>query len=375
MRRVASGILVACGLAVVVVSTACGGAEFTTALTTDGAATTESSRPPADEASAGSDATGDAGVDPGSPPDAGPRPLQDATTPGNGCPAGRGAAMVLVDSICIDSTEATSDEYNGFLLAGPPLAGQPASCSWNASYLPGNGWTFAASQGRLPIAYVNWCDAYAFCSWAGKRLCGKVGGGSATFSQFASNDNEHYLACSNGATRIYPYGNSFDPAACNDIAHDAGHVLPVGSLPACQGGVLTVRYVGERRRMARRLQRRRRARKTRASTGRAPSISAMSRAGPAATSPITTSAAASSPTSGYAAARRRAREPLGCRDRRRAELGLVEPDPEGALGGAKFVTTLGISVNCIRWLLVAVNFGHAESLPPFGSPFAAKRVQ
>jgi formylglycine-generating enzyme required for sulfatase activity len=237
MRRVASGILVACGLAVVALSTACGGEEFTTALAADGAATTESSRPPAGEASAGSDATADGGVDPGSPPDAGPRPPEDATTPANGCPAGRGAAMVLVDSICIDSTEARNDEYNDFLLAGPPLAGQPAACSWNASYLPGNGWTFAASQARLPIAYVNWCDAYAFCSWAGKRLCGKVGGGSANFSQFASKDNEHYLACSNAATRIYPYGNAFDPAACNDIAHDAGHVLPVGSLPACQGGV------------------------------------------------------------------------------------------------------------------------------------------
>jgi sulfatase modifying factor 1 len=145
--------------------------------------------------------------------------------------------MIRVDAFCIDSTEVTSAQYNEFLLAGPSLSGQPSECSWNGTYLPGSGWTFSPSQGTLPIANVDWCDAYAFCKWAGKRLCGKVGGGAADFSQFASPENEHYVACSNNATRIYPYGNTFNSAACNGVEADAGHVVPVGSLSACQGGV------------------------------------------------------------------------------------------------------------------------------------------
>lgn len=248
MRRLADCFLVASGLAWTAMSVACGGDSFTTGPGPDRDGAAESS-PAAGDGSTGpstdaagsleasSEASSEAGVDAGSRPDADAGAPGDASMQDGGCPAGRGPAMVRVDGFCIDETEVTTAQYNEFLLAGPALTGQPAECSWNTSYLPGNGWVFTPAEATLPIANVNWCDAHAFCKWAGKRLCGKLGGGSADFSQFASSDNEHYLACSNVATRVYPYGNAFDPTACNGPERDAGQALPVGSLAGCQGGV------------------------------------------------------------------------------------------------------------------------------------------
>ncbi len=248
MRRLASCLLVAPWLALTAMGAACGGDSFTaeSGADRDGAAEAslmagDGSTGPSTDGASGLEASSEAAVDAGPRPDADAH--ADAGAPGDasgqntGCPAGRGPAMVLVDGFCIDATEVTSAQYNAFLLSGPSLTGQPAECSWNTSYLPGNGWVFAAAQGTWPIANVNWCDALAFCKWAGKRLCGKLGGGSADFSQFAASDNEHYLACSDISTRVYPYGNAFDPTACNGPERDAGHVLPVGSLAGCQGGV------------------------------------------------------------------------------------------------------------------------------------------
>jgi len=92
----------------------------------------------------------------------------DGNSTAHRCPSGHGPVMVRVGTFCIDSTEVTSEQYNDFLLAGPAaLAPQPAECSWNVSYLPGGGWVFDPSQPTLPIANVDWCDAYAFCRWAG----------------------------------------------------------------------------------------------------------------------------------------------------------------------------------------------------------------
>jgi formylglycine-generating enzyme required for sulfatase activity len=183
---------------------------------------------------------GDDTADTGSPPDADVGiPNEAEASPPSGCPTGHGPTMVVVSTFCIDSTEVTSAQYNDFLLTTPSVSGQPTpECSWNSSYLPGNGWSFDSTQGTLPIASVDWCDAYAFCKWAGKRLCGKVGGGAADFSKFAGTENEHYMACSSGSNRIYPYGNTFMSTACNGaVDQQVGHAVPVASLLTCQGGV------------------------------------------------------------------------------------------------------------------------------------------
>jgi formylglycine-generating enzyme required for sulfatase activity len=168
----------------------------------------------------------------GGPPDAPAEAQSDAHPP---CPGGRGPAMVDVGPFCIDSTEVTNSQYHDFLLASPSTADQPAQCAWNTSYQPGNGWSYDPAIASYPIASVDWCDAYAYCRWAGKRMCGAIGGGPADINHSAAPTNEHYYACSAGNSRLYPYGDTPSPEACNVHLTDSA-VLPVASLATCEGG-------------------------------------------------------------------------------------------------------------------------------------------
>jgi formylglycine-generating enzyme required for sulfatase activity len=143
--------------------------------------------------------------------------------------------MIDVGPFCIDATEVTNKQYDDFLLSTPNAADQPPECSWNASFLPGNNWTYDPAKAELPVVYVNWCDALAFCRWAGKRLCGRVDGGAADYANFSDPANEHYYACSGQGSRVYPYGNTFQAGACNVVDYDAGGPVAVGSLPGCEG--------------------------------------------------------------------------------------------------------------------------------------------
>ena len=72
------------------------------------------------------------------------------------------------------------------------------------------------AKDTFPVISVNWCDAYAYCKWAGKALCGKIGGGPnlPADANYAPAD-AWYNACSEGGTRAYPYGATYDAAACN----------------------------------------------------------------------------------------------------------------------------------------------------------------
>jgi formylglycine-generating enzyme required for sulfatase activity len=157
------------------------------------------------------------------------------------CPSGKGPAMVNVASMfCIDSTEVTIDQYDRFLTAGktPGSMGEPMpACGFNKAYAPGGPAYNPATPGAYPVTYVNWCDAFAYCAWAGKRLCGTVGGGAVTEASFATLQNEHYYACSGAGTLMYPYGNTFSTTACNGVgATKAGVALPPGTLTTCTGG-------------------------------------------------------------------------------------------------------------------------------------------
>jgi formylglycine-generating enzyme required for sulfatase activity len=84
---------------------------------------------------------------------------------------------------------------------------------------------------------VNWCDAYMYCAWAGKRLCGNPDGGSSDPNN-ANNPviDEWYRACSHNADglHVYPYGLTYDASACNGADYDAQS--PLRSLSTCQGG-------------------------------------------------------------------------------------------------------------------------------------------
>jgi formylglycine-generating enzyme required for sulfatase activity len=186
----------------------------------------------------GFDATSDAV----SPPDDAPPPNADATDapatfPTDGaCPTLPGPVLVPAGGFCIDSTEVTVAQFTTYLAAkGGSLAGQPALCAWNTSLVPG-GWPPAGSTAQ-PVPNANWCQAYMFCQWAGKRLCGAPDGGPADPNGwYDATKSEWFAACSRNDDGLhdYPYGNAYETAACNGVDYDAGKALP--SLASCVGG-------------------------------------------------------------------------------------------------------------------------------------------
>lgn len=139
-------------------------------------------------------------------------------------------------SFCVDTTEVTRAQYQAFLdNASASAAGQDPRCVANVKF---NNGSFSDTPGDAPATAVDWCDALAFCKWAGKRLCGDLSGdagdptttGDPTRSQW-------YSACSRGGGRIYPNGNTLDDTACNTLeGSDGGGLQAVGTRTTCTGG-------------------------------------------------------------------------------------------------------------------------------------------
>ncbi|AKU95378.1 Tryptophan synthase alpha chain [Labilithrix luteola] len=144
------------------------------------------------------------------------------------CPSGMAKATTQggTGTFCIDSAEVTKGQYQKFMDAtsgavvkqGPLCTNnkfQPRAAWGPATTPPGppdNGLAFNMS---LPVHYVDWCDALAYCKWAGKQLCGKLGGGSLTSNE--GNDftkDAWYSACTNEGSYAYPYGNTYSDR-CN----------------------------------------------------------------------------------------------------------------------------------------------------------------
>jgi formylglycine-generating enzyme required for sulfatase activity len=152
------------------------------------------------------------------------------------CPGRAGPPGIRVGAYCIDSTEVTNAQYQTFVLAldgGAPA--QPPECARNASLLPNYGWPPGVGEGALPVVGVDWCDARAFCAWAGKRLCGRIGGGG-TLRYDEGNDparDQWYRACSANGAHLYPYGDAYQAATCNGTSNLRA---PVGSFASCVGG-------------------------------------------------------------------------------------------------------------------------------------------
>jgi hypothetical protein len=176
--------------------------------------------------------TSDAPVDTTTPP--------DATVT---CPTGlKGPSMVSIDgTYCIDSTEVTNAQYMEFITAkGSDTSGQPDYCKWNASWTPGLFWpTDATSKPNNPVLAVDWCDAYGYCKWAGKRLCGQIGGGMTPVASFVDTDKDQWFrACTQNGAKVYPYGSTYVASSCQgaDRAGMKGFSVAVGSLGSCVGG-------------------------------------------------------------------------------------------------------------------------------------------
>ncbi len=141
-------------------------------------------------------------------------------------------------TFCIDATEVTQKDYAAFLAAkGGDTSGQIADCATNSFVLPMSCFD-PAGHGAYPAACTDWCDAVGYCTWAGKHLCGRVGGGSLDPSTDVNTKvDEWFMACSHcdDGLHAFPYGTTAQRGLCNDDLRDAGP-LPVGSLPGCVGG-------------------------------------------------------------------------------------------------------------------------------------------
>jgi formylglycine-generating enzyme len=162
----------------------------------------------------------------------------------SGCGPCPSAAMIDVGDFRIDPYEVTNADYQSFLADPFDPAGQPSVCAWNDAVAPhtdgdestGCHVEYDFSPPEKPVTCVDWCDAAAFCHWAGKRMCGRKGGG--TVIEEDADDpakSEWYDACSAGGTLDLPYGNTWDDTTCNTLGN-GGDVLGVGLFPDCEGG-------------------------------------------------------------------------------------------------------------------------------------------
>lgn len=167
-----------------------------------------------------------------------PCPLAQPVCAGEGQCVVRGPALVSVGNFFIHATEVTVSQYAEFLSAkGSDVSGQSAVCSWNESY-----WDYDAhpimEPGNQPITYVDWCDAAAYCSWAGMHLCGRIGGGSIDRSEvFEPTLSQWYVACGGPGGGTHPNDN--EPPAdgtplCNS-SQGFSDIADVGTFPGCEG--------------------------------------------------------------------------------------------------------------------------------------------
>jgi ELWxxDGT repeat protein len=163
-------------------------------------------------------------------------PPPDSDAP---CEGHHGPSMVRFGVWCIDSTEVTAAQYAEFLAANVAPGGPHALCATNATFAPEPNSTACydpVQAPNLPMVCIDWCDAAAYCAWAGKRLCGNVG------AQPQSEQSQWGAVCSNYGANLYPYGNTYVQSRCNDERHDGttdtmtsnDHVYPVGSVD-CEG--------------------------------------------------------------------------------------------------------------------------------------------
>jgi sulfatase modifying factor 1 len=139
----------------------------------------------------------------------------------------------------IDATEVTRGQYQAWLATSPALpSSADPNCGWKSSGDYAADSTCMSSPDVCqtecddhPQVCVDWCDAYAYCAGVGKRLCGAIGDGPNAYASYAdARTSQWYRACSSGGTMAYPYGNTYDPGACN---YDADSTVKVGSLAAC----------------------------------------------------------------------------------------------------------------------------------------------
>jgi hypothetical protein len=151
----------------------------------------------------------------------------------------RGPPLVSVSNglFFIDATEVTVAQYAQFLAAkNGDVSGQPADlCGWNTTYEP----TALANPPEFPASNIDWCDARAYCEWAGKHLCRSVGSVEPVAYEdlFTTGVSQWFTACGGPLGASHVSENSNDPnldSACNANA-GFGFLEPVATNSDCEG--------------------------------------------------------------------------------------------------------------------------------------------
>lgn len=154
----------------------------------------------------------------------------DSASSADGAPIGCPLGTVAVADYCIDATEVTEGDWDAFRAALDVPKVTTPECAWKNDV-----WNapFRKLGPKFPVTGIDWCDAYAFCKWKGKRLCGKVGGGANTSdTEFTAQSAEWVRACNGGnASRGFQYGADYDAGAC----HENATPLEVATKVTCQG--------------------------------------------------------------------------------------------------------------------------------------------
>lgn len=204
-----------------------------------------------------SDAAGADGSEEDAPKDSGsdsPLSEHDAADARSACVFTHGSQPVATGyGFCIDPVEVTYSQFEEFLQAMGEEFRESHGVSGAALQMdqrcgpqawPTEG-TVISSDGpqgaALPTTY---CQAKAYCEWAGKHLCGRIGGGTlTTYHSQSSGDpvndptqSEWYLACSRDGGRKYPFGDTFDAQACNLDTNSRATSLPWRG-GSCAGGI------------------------------------------------------------------------------------------------------------------------------------------
>ena len=97
----------------------------------------------------------------------------------------------------------------------------PGVCMDRYEASRGNGDKAESVAGAMPWTNLSWKDAQAACEAAGKRLCTK---------------DEWTAACKGPPPgRAYPFGDTYEPGACNAKENGSPLPVPTGSMKRCTG--------------------------------------------------------------------------------------------------------------------------------------------
>lgn len=155
------------------------------------------------------------------------------------CPADM--VEVGLTGVCIDATEITCSKMAEFLTEHGNECRADGLWDPDDYYQciePNEDYCLTQTEGRwvprpgfgaYPVSEVTFAGALLACEAWGKRLC---------------STEEWSRACEGPSASTYPYGDSYDPLACNacaeseypDCPYGLRELAPVGSFPGCEGG-------------------------------------------------------------------------------------------------------------------------------------------